>query len=166
MTVDIPRLRLADGARVPALGQGTWTMGEQSRKRGEEVAALKLGLDLGMTLIDTAEMYGDGGAEEIVGAAIAGRRSQVFLVSKVYPQNAGGKRAIDACERSLKRLRTDHLARTHSTRGNGRCLRAVTARRQNPALGRIELRCRRPERTAQASGGRAVRHQSGPLPPW
>ena len=109
MTVDIPRLRLADGARVPALGQGTWTMGEQSRKRGEEVAALNLGLDLGMTLIDTAEMYGDGGAEEIVGAAIAGRRSQVFLVSKVYPQNAGGKRAIDACERSLKRLRTDHL---------------------------------------------------------
>jgi len=84
-------------------------MGEQGRSAAREVAALSLALDLGMTLIDTAEMYGEGGAEKIVAQAIAGRRDEVFLVSKVYPHNAGRKRAIAACERSLKRLRTDRL---------------------------------------------------------
>jgi len=105
----IPELTLADGARIPALGLGTWMMGEARRRAGSEAAALAQGLDLGMTLIDTAEMYGDGRSEEIVGAAIAGRRRQVFLVSKVYPHNAGQRSAIAACERSLKRLGTDRL---------------------------------------------------------
>jgi aldehyde reductase len=100
---------LPDGERVPALGQGTWYMGEQRASRQAEVAALQLGIDLGLTLIDTAEMYAEGGAEEVVGAAIAGRRDEVFLVSKVYPHNASRRGAIAACERSLKRLRTDRI---------------------------------------------------------
>jgi diketogulonate reductase-like aldo/keto reductase len=100
---------LPDGGAVPALGLGTWTMGERRARAAQEAAALTLGLDLGMTLIDTAEMYGDGGAEEVVAQAIAGRRDEVFVVSKVYPHNAGRKSAISACERSLARLRTDRL---------------------------------------------------------
>lgn len=102
-------VRFPDGAEVPALGQGTWRMGENPRWRAAEVAALRLGLDLGMTLIDTAEMYGDGGAEEVVAEAIAGRRDAVFLASKVLPQNAGHRALPAACERSLRRLRTDRL---------------------------------------------------------
>jgi len=94
---------------MPALGQGTWNMGESRSARGAEVAALQLGLDLGMHLIDTAEMYGDGGAEEVVGEAIAGRRDAVFLVSKVYPHNASRTGVRTACERSLRRLGTDRL---------------------------------------------------------
>ncbi len=81
-------LTLADGTTVPVIGQGTWHMGEDPAARSREVAALRLGIELGMTLIDTAEMYAEGGAEEVVGEAIAGRRDQVFLVSKVYPHNA------------------------------------------------------------------------------
>jgi len=100
---------LRNGARVPAVGLGTWGMGERRGSRADEVKALQLGIDLGMTLIDTAEMYGDGGAEEVVGEAIAGRRDSVFVVSKVYPHNASRRGAIAACERSLKRLRTDVL---------------------------------------------------------
>ena len=96
---------LPDGTAIPALGQGTWHMGESRAAREREVAALRLGLDLGMTLIDTAEMYADGGAEEVVGEAIAGRRDEVFLVSKVYPHNASRRGAVAACERSLKRMR-------------------------------------------------------------
>jgi diketogulonate reductase-like aldo/keto reductase len=99
--------RLPDGTLVPSLGQGTWHMGERRADRGREVAALRLGLDLGMGLIDTAEMYGEGGAEEVVAEAIAGRRGEVFLVSKVYPHNAGGPALEAACERSLARLRVD-----------------------------------------------------------
>jgi diketogulonate reductase-like aldo/keto reductase len=94
---------------MPALGLGTWMMGEHRRERKKEVAAIALGLDLGMTMIDTAEMYGDGGAEEVVGEAIAGRREQIFLVSKVYPHNASRRGAVAACKRSLKRLGTDRL---------------------------------------------------------
>ncbi|MBK3775774.1 aldo/keto reductase [Azospirillum brasilense] len=105
----IPTTRLPSGTAVPVLGQGTWYMGEDSRDRAREVAALRLGLDLGMTLIDTAEMYADGGAEEVVGEAIAGRRDEVFLVSKVLPMNASRRGTIAACERSLKRLRTDRI---------------------------------------------------------
>ena len=100
---------LADGQRVPALGLGTWTMGERPDRAAREIAALQAGLDLGMTLIDTAEMYGDGGAEKIVARAIARRRDEVFLVSKVYPHNASAKGTIAACERSLARLATDRL---------------------------------------------------------
>jgi diketogulonate reductase-like aldo/keto reductase len=106
---EIPQVVLADGTRLPALGLGTWKMGERPENAAREVAALERGLDLGMTLIDTAEMYGDGGAEEVVARAIAGRRAKAFVVSKVYPQNAGAKSMIDACERSLRRLGIDCL---------------------------------------------------------
>lgn len=97
------------GTPVPVIGQGTWRMGEDSARRTAEVAALQLGIDEGMTLIDTAEMYGEGGAEEVVGEAIQGRRDQVFLVSKVYPHNASKTGVPRACEASLKRLGTDHI---------------------------------------------------------
>ena len=102
-------LRLPGGEAVPVLGLGTWGMGEARSRGPDMVAALTLGLDLGMTLVDTAEIYGEGGAEEIVGAAIAGRRHEVFLVSKVHPRNATGKGVVAACERSLRRLATDRL---------------------------------------------------------
>jgi diketogulonate reductase-like aldo/keto reductase len=102
------RIALPDGAMVPALGQGTWKMGEAGRD-AEEVAALRLGIELGLTLIDTAEMYGDGAAEKLVGQAIAGQRDQVFVVSKVYPHHAGRTSAVVALENTLKRLGTDHL---------------------------------------------------------
>ena len=105
----MPSARLPDGTEVPALGQGTWRMGERGADRRAEAAALRLGLDLGMTLIDTAEMYAEGGAEEVVAEAIAGRRNEAFIVSKVYPHNAGGRRLEAACERSLKRLRVDTI---------------------------------------------------------
>ncbi len=93
--------------QVPALGQGTWNMGEDLARRQDEIRALQMGLDLGMTLIDTAEMYGEGGAEEVVGEAIASRRSEVYLVTKVYPHNADLEGTQAACERSLKRLKVD-----------------------------------------------------------
>ncbi|MEI9426758.1 aldo/keto reductase [Mesorhizobium sp. Cs1299R1N3] len=97
------------GEAIPVLGQGTWKMGEDSRRRSEEVDALKLGLDLGVTLIDTAEMYAGGGAEEVVAKAIAGRRAEVFLVSKVLPSNASRAGVQRACENSLRRLATDRI---------------------------------------------------------
>lgn len=100
---------LPSGVPVPVLGQGTWGIGETPERRQDEIAALRFGLDLGLTLIDTAEMYGEGGAEEVVGEAIEGRRDEVFLVSKVYPFNASLHGTVAACERSLNRLRTDHL---------------------------------------------------------
>jgi diketogulonate reductase-like aldo/keto reductase len=102
-------LPLPSGRKIPILGQGTWRMGEDPDKREEEIAALRHGLDLGMSLIDTAEMYGEGTAEELIGEAITGRRAEVFLVSKVYPHNATQQGAIQACERSLRRLQTDYL---------------------------------------------------------
>jgi diketogulonate reductase-like aldo/keto reductase len=100
---------LPDATRVPALGQGTWRIGEDPRRRKEEIAALRAGIDLGLTLIDTAEMYGDGATEALLGEALANVRDQVFLISKVYPQNAGRGRIERACEASLQRLKTDHL---------------------------------------------------------
>jgi len=103
------QVTLPSGVKVPALGLGTWHMGENRRRRAAESAALSLGLDLGMTLIDTAEMYGEGGAEKVVADAIAGRRDRVFLVSKVYPHNASRKGVVAACERSIKRLATDRI---------------------------------------------------------
>ncbi|WJV55787.1 aldo/keto reductase [Prodigiosinella aquatilis] len=98
-----------DGSSVPAIGQGTWYMGENPQQKAEEVRALRVGIEQGLRLIDTAEMYAEGGAEDVVGEAIRGRRDQVYLVSKVYPHNAGGEKAITACERSLKRLQTEHI---------------------------------------------------------
>jgi diketogulonate reductase-like aldo/keto reductase len=102
-------VRLPTGEDVPALGLGTWMIGDDPRKRADEIAALRRGMDLGMTLIDTAEMYGEGASERLVGEAIAGRRNDVFLVSKVYPHNASREGTLAACERSLKRLGTDRL---------------------------------------------------------
>jgi diketogulonate reductase-like aldo/keto reductase len=102
-------VKLPAGERVPALGIGTWGYGEKRASRREEIATLKLALDLGVTLIDTAEMYGEGAAEEVIGEAIAGRRDEAFLVSKVYPHNATRKGMPKACEASLRRLKTDRI---------------------------------------------------------
>ena len=105
----IPRVRLPDGTEIPALGQGTWHMGENAASAAAETAALRAGIAAGLTLIDTAEMYGDGGAERVVAAAIAGQRDAVFLVSKVYPHNASAAGVARAAAASLKRLRTDRI---------------------------------------------------------
>jgi diketogulonate reductase-like aldo/keto reductase len=112
MTDQAPAIRtvtLPTGQQIPVLGQGTWGMGEDPAQRKTEVAALQLGLDLGMTLIDTAEMYGEGGAEEVVSEALAGRRPESYLVSKFYPHHASRQGVVEACQRSLRRLRTDYL---------------------------------------------------------
>lgn len=109
MSAAVPTLDLPGGETVPVLGQGTWGMGENGRRRDEEVAALRLGIDLGMTLIDTAEMYAGGVAEEVTGAAVAGHRDEIFIVSKVLPSNASRRGTVTACERSLKRLGTDRI---------------------------------------------------------
>ena len=105
----IPTVTLPSGLEIPALGLGTWQVGENKARARDEIDRLRLGLDLGMTLIDTAEMYADGGAEEVVGEAIRGRRGEVFLVSKVLPYNASRSGTIAACEASLKRMGTDHI---------------------------------------------------------
>ena len=102
-------ITLPSGERVPALGMGTWHVGDDPRHREDEIAALRLGIEMGASLIDTAEMYGEGRAESLIGEAIAGVRDQVFLVSKVYPDNASREGALAACERSLKRLATDRI---------------------------------------------------------
>jgi diketogulonate reductase-like aldo/keto reductase len=102
-------VKLPSGEQVSAIGQGTWYMGDRKSEASREIAALRLGIDLGMTLIDTAEMYADGGAERIVAQAVAARRDEVFIVSKVYPQNASRSGVPAACERSLKRLNTDRI---------------------------------------------------------
>lgn len=107
--VEKRKVTLSDGTKVSALGQGTWYMGESTNKRDEEIKSLRLGLELGMNLIDTAEMYGDGLSEELVGKVIEGCRKDVFLVSKVYPHNVGINSISRACENSLKRLNTDYL---------------------------------------------------------
>jgi diketogulonate reductase-like aldo/keto reductase len=109
MTTDIVTVSLPDGERIPKLGQGTWEMGEQPARRAAEIAALREGVELGMTLIDTAEMYGEGATESLLGEALAGLRERVFLVSKVYPHNASRRGVQTACERSLQRLKTDRL---------------------------------------------------------
>jgi diketogulonate reductase-like aldo/keto reductase len=105
----VPTTKFPSGEAVPVLGQGTWHMGDDRPKRRQEIAALRLGLDLGLSLIDTAEMYGSGASEELIGEAIAGRRDEVFLVSKVLPENATARGTVSACEKSLKRLGTDRL---------------------------------------------------------
>jgi diketogulonate reductase-like aldo/keto reductase len=102
-------VRMPSGEVVPALGQGTWNMGENPALRGQEIASLRAGLDAGLRLIDTAEMYGEGLTESLVGQAIAGRRDEVFLVSKVYPHNASRKAMLAACTASLRRLDTDRI---------------------------------------------------------
>src|SRR5439155_2372426 len=109
VTAGLPTVTLPGGERVPALGQGTWHMGEDRRRIAEEAEAVRVGIELGMTLIDTAEMYGGGGAEEMVARAVDGLRDQLFIVSKVYPHNASRSGVVAACERSLGRLRTDRI---------------------------------------------------------
>lgn len=118
MKLDIDEIRsinknklvsLPDGTSIPALGQGTWYLGESNKNRDREIKTLRLGIELGITLIDTAEMYGNGGVELLVHEAIKGVRDKIFLVSKVYPHNSGLRNIFTACENSLKRLGTDHL---------------------------------------------------------
>jgi diketogulonate reductase-like aldo/keto reductase len=109
MNQTVRSVTLHDGERVPALGQGTWHMGEDRRRAAEEAASIRLGIDLGMTLIDTAEMYGSGGAEEVIARAAEGIRDNLFIVSKVYPHNGSRTGVVAACERSLKRLATDRI---------------------------------------------------------
>lgn len=109
MNQTLRSVTLRDGERVPALGQGTWHMGEDRRRAAEEAKSIRLGIDLGMTLIDTAEMYGDGGAEEVIARAAEGIRDSLFIVSKVYPHNGSRAGVVAACERSLKRLATDRI---------------------------------------------------------
>ncbi|HET7608514.1 MAG TPA: aldo/keto reductase [Gammaproteobacteria bacterium] len=109
MSIGMDAFRLANGTPAARLGQGTWQMGEDRGTRAAEMEALRTGLDLGLNLIDTAEMYGNGRSEELIAQVVAGRRDQVYIVSKVLPQNAGRSDAIAACEGSLKRLKTDYL---------------------------------------------------------
>ena len=131
---------LPDGQRVPVLGQGTWRMGENTRAHKDEVAALRLGIEFGMTLIDTAEMYGDGGAEKVAADAIEGQRDRVFVVTKVYPHNASRTELPKACERSLKRLRIDaiDLYLLHWRERNTRLAETVEAFEKLRAAGRIK----------------------------
>jgi diketogulonate reductase-like aldo/keto reductase len=129
-----------DGDRVPVLGQGTWRMGENRQAHKNEIAALRLGIELGMTLIDTAEMYGEGGAEKVVAEAIEGRRDRVFVVTKVYPHNASRTELPKACERSLKRLRLDaiDLYLLHWRQNNTHLDETVKAFEQLRAAGKIK----------------------------
>ena len=133
-------ISLPDGERVPVLGQGTWRMGENKRAHKDEVAALRLGIELGMTLIDTAEMYGEGGAEEVVADAIEDQRDRVFVVSKVYPHNASRTELPKACDRSLKRLRIDaiDLYLLHWRERNARLMETVEAFEKLRAAGKIK----------------------------
>ena len=108
-TFHIPNTVLPSGAPIPIFGLGTWRMGESARLRADEVAALRHGIELGVTLIDTAEMYGDGEAETIVAEAVDSRRDEMFIVSKVLPENSSRRGTVAACERSLKRLKTDRI---------------------------------------------------------
>ncbi|HEX3953180.1 MAG TPA: aldo/keto reductase [Stellaceae bacterium] len=109
MTDNLPQVTLPDGESVPALGQGTWHMGENRGRAAEEAASVRLGIELGMTLVDTAEMYGNGAAEEVVARAAEGLRDKLFIVSKVLPYNASRKGVVEAAERSLRRLKTDRI---------------------------------------------------------
>jgi diketogulonate reductase-like aldo/keto reductase len=109
MPSQIPTVTLPNGEQIPAFGQGTWEMGESPRTRKAEIAALRRGVDLGMTLIDTAEMYGDGESEKLIAEALKDRRDELFIVSKVYPHNGSESGVKAACERSLRRLQTDRI---------------------------------------------------------
>ena len=131
-------IRFGEHSAVPLIGQGTWFMGENPALRAQESAALRAGIDLGLTVIDTAEMYADGGAEEVVGEAIRGQRERVVLVSKVYPWNAGGRKIASACEESLRRLNTDYLdLYLLHWRGKGRLADTVAAFEELVAAGKI-----------------------------
>jgi len=134
------RVHFPDGERVPALGQGTWRMGENPDARADEIAALRLGIELGMTLIDTAEMYAEGEAEKVVADAINGQADRVFVVTKVYPHNASRTELPKACERSLKRLRVDaiDLYLLHWREKNTRLAETVEAFENLRSAGKIK----------------------------
>jgi len=147
---------------MPVLGQGTWYMGDHAGRRKEEIAALRLGLELGMTLIDTAEMYGSGRAELLVGDAIKGQRDEVFLVSKVLPSNASRKGVARACEASLKRLKTDridlyllHWASSHPLEETIRAFEALQAEGKIRAWGVSNFDSHEMEGTFAIAGGNA-----------
>jgi diketogulonate reductase-like aldo/keto reductase len=137
----VPAMRhiaLPAGEAIPVLGQGTWHMAEVRERREEEIAALRLGLDLGMTLVDTAETYADGDTERLVGEAIAGRRDEVFLVSKVLPRNATRRGTVAACDASLRRLKTDRLdLYLLHWRGSTRLSQTIEAFEELTARGKI-----------------------------
>jgi diketogulonate reductase-like aldo/keto reductase len=137
---EMKTITLSDGEHVPVLGQGTWRMGENTRAHKDEVAALRLGIELGMTLIDTAEMYGEGGAEKVVADAIEDQRDRVFVVTKVYPHNASRTELPKACARSLKRLRIDaiDLYLLHWRERGTRLAEAVEAFEKLRAAGKIK----------------------------
>jgi diketogulonate reductase-like aldo/keto reductase len=137
--LNIQTVTLPDGTAVPKLGQGTWFMGEQAGNRKQELAALGLGIELGLTLIDTAEMYGEGRAEELIGEAISSYdREELFLVSKVYPHNAGRRKIFASCEASLKRLGVDYLdGYLLHWRGNIPLAETVTCMNELVAQGKI-----------------------------
>jgi diketogulonate reductase-like aldo/keto reductase len=155
-------ITLRSGVQMPVLGQGTWYMGDHAGKRKEEIAALRLGLELGMTLIDTAEMYGSGRAELLVGDAIKGQRDAVFLVSKVLPSNASRKGVARACEASLKRLKTDridlyllHWASSHPLEETIRAFEALHVEGKIRAWGVSNFDLGEMEQTFAISGGGA-----------
>ena len=156
----VPTLTLKSGDRMPVLGQGTWYMGDHTSRRKEEIAALRLGIELGMTLIDTAEMYGNGRAESLVAEAIAGWRERVFLVSKVLPSNASRKGVPRACDASLKRLRTDridlyllHWASSHPLEETIRAFEALQAAGKIRNWGVSNLDLSEMEQTLAIAGG-------------
>lgn len=156
----VPTFTLKSGDRMPVLGQGTWYMGDHTSRRKEEIAALRLGIELGMTLIDTAEMYGNGRAESLVAEAIAGWRERVFLVSKVLPSNASRKGVPRACDASLKRLRTDridlyllHWASSHPLEETIRAFEALQAAGKIRNWGVSNLDLSEMEQTLAIAGG-------------
>ena len=164
--------RLPSGAPVSRLGQGAWQIGEDRRKRAAEQDALRVGLELGLNLIDTAEMYGNGGSEELIADVIAGRREQVYLVSKVLPENASRRGTIAACEHSLKRLQdrlsrpvSAALARLGAARGDARSVHGAARPRLDPPLRRQQLRRRRSRGSASATGRRRHRDESSAVQP-
>ena len=164
------QVTLPSGEKVAALGLGTWQMAESRNKRADEIATVRLALDLGLTLLDTAEMYGEGAAEELFAEAINGRRDRAFIVSKVYPHNATRQGTIAACERSLKRLKTDridlyllHWRGTCAAGGDARGLHRAAEGRQDPPLRRQQSECRGHGGAMGAAGRQGHRHQSGPV---
>ena len=164
-------VRLPDGREVPAIGQGTWKMGEGQRSAREEEAALRLGIDLGMTLIDTAEMYGDGGAEELVGEAIAGQRDEVFVVSKVYPHNASRTRRRRPPARAASSGSVPTISTSICCTGAAAVplaetvvgVRGAARAGQDPRLGRVQFRRRRHGGAGRARRRRRLRHRPGAL---
>ncbi len=159
----IPRTRTRTGAEMPVLGLGTWRMGEDPRRRAVEVAALRLGFDLGMTLVDTAEMYANGRAEEVVGEAIRGRRDGSFGVSKVLPENASLTGTVEAAGRSLKRLGIDridlyllHWAGSHPLQETFEAFRRLVAQGKILYYGVSNFDLQEMEAAAKPEGGSAV----------